>query len=105
MQKLHTFFSKNISIYAIFNDQSFIDPLTDNIVSVEQLGPGLQMPKGKLCHDTGSVQVTEWLALPASDMRFRVRIPLEAEFNSWLYGASLHRTFYYQPSSVSIWLK
>ena len=30
------FFSKNISIYAIFNDQSFND-----IVSFEQLGPDL----------------------------------------------------------------
>ena len=34
------FFSKNISIYAIFNDQSFNDTLTNNIVSFEQLGPG-----------------------------------------------------------------
>ena len=31
------FFSKNISIYAIFNDQSFHDMLTKNIVSFEQL--------------------------------------------------------------------
>ena len=40
MQKLLTFFSKNISIYAIFNDQSFNDMLTNNIVSFEQLGRG-----------------------------------------------------------------
>ena len=33
------FFSKNISVYAIFNDKSFNDTLTDNIVSFEQLGP------------------------------------------------------------------
>ena len=33
------FFSKNISIYAIFNDQSFNDTLTNNIVSFVQLGP------------------------------------------------------------------
>ena len=40
MQKLLTFFfSKNISIYAIFNDQSFNDTLTIDIVSFEQLGP------------------------------------------------------------------
>ena len=38
MQKLLTFFSKNISAYAIFNDQSFNDMLT-NDVSFEQLGP------------------------------------------------------------------
>ena len=37
------FFSKNISIYAIFNDQSFNDMLTNNIVSFEQLGPGSQI--------------------------------------------------------------
>ena len=40
MQKLLTFFfSKSISMYAIFNDQSFNDTLTNDIVSFEQLGP------------------------------------------------------------------
>ena len=34
----HFFFSKNISIYAIFNDKSFNDTLTNNILSFEQLG-------------------------------------------------------------------
>ena len=33
------FFSKNISIYAIFNDQSLNDTVTNDIVSFEQLGP------------------------------------------------------------------
>ena len=33
------FFSKNISVYAIFNDQSFNLTWTNNIVSFEQLGP------------------------------------------------------------------
>ena len=33
------FFSKNISVYAIFNDQSFNDTLTNDIVSFEQLSP------------------------------------------------------------------
>ena len=33
------FFSKNISGYAIFDDQSFNDTLTNDIVSFEQLGP------------------------------------------------------------------
>ena len=37
---LLTFFSKNISIYAIVNDQSFKNTLTNDIVSFEQLGPG-----------------------------------------------------------------
>ena len=40
MQKLLTFFSKNIHAYAICNDQSFNDTLTNNIVSFEQLGLG-----------------------------------------------------------------
>ena len=35
----HIFFSKNISVYAIFNDQSFNNTLTNNIVSFEQLNP------------------------------------------------------------------
>ena len=33
------FFSKNFSIYAIFNDQSFNDTLTNDILSFEQFGP------------------------------------------------------------------
>ena len=41
--KLNThFFCKNISIYAIFNDQSFNDMLANDIVSFEQLGPDFQ---------------------------------------------------------------
>ena len=39
MQKLPTFFSKNINVYAISNDQSLNDTLTNDIVSFEQLGP------------------------------------------------------------------
>ena len=35
---LKHFFSKNISIYAIFDDQNFNDLLTNDIVSFEQLG-------------------------------------------------------------------
>ena len=34
-------FSKN-SVYVIFNDQSFNDTLTNDIISFEQLGPGSQ---------------------------------------------------------------
>ena len=41
MQKLLTFFQqKNISLYAIFNDQSFNDSFTNGVISFEQLGPG-----------------------------------------------------------------
>ena len=35
----HIFFSKNISVYAISNDQSLNYTLTNDIVSFEQLGP------------------------------------------------------------------
>ena len=34
------FFSKNISIYAIFIEQSFNGTLTNDVVSFEQVGPG-----------------------------------------------------------------
>ena len=37
--KSYIFSAKNISVIAIFNDQSFNIPIT-NIVSLEQLGPG-----------------------------------------------------------------
>ena len=35
----HIFFSKNISRYAIFNDQSFNNMLTNGIISFKQLSP------------------------------------------------------------------
>ena len=41
MQKLLTFFSKNISVYAIFNDQNFNDTLTNDIVNFWTIGPRL----------------------------------------------------------------
>ena len=43
MQKLLIFFSKNISVHAIFDEQSFNGTLPNNIVSFEQLGPGVQV--------------------------------------------------------------
>ena len=39
----HIFFSKNISVYATFDDQNFNDTLTSDIVSFEKPGPGHQM--------------------------------------------------------------
>ena len=39
---MSSFFSKNISVYTIFNDQSFNDMLTNDIFSFEQLGPDHQ---------------------------------------------------------------
>ena len=35
------FFSKNFSTYTIFNDQSYNDTLTNDIVSFEELGPDI----------------------------------------------------------------
>ena len=43
MQKLLTIFSKNISVYAIFDDQNCYDTLTNDIFRFEQLGPDLQL--------------------------------------------------------------
>ena len=37
------FFSKNISVYAVFDDQNFNDTLSNNTVSFEQLGPGFHL--------------------------------------------------------------
>ena len=37
----HIFCSKNIRVYAIFNDQNSNDTLTNNIISFEQSGPCL----------------------------------------------------------------
>ena len=38
MSSYSHFFSKNISVYAIFDDQTFNDTLTNDIISFEQLG-------------------------------------------------------------------
>ena len=43
---IHIFFSKNISLYAISNDQSFNDTLTSDIVIFEQLGPDCDVWSG-----------------------------------------------------------
>ena len=40
------FFSKSIGVYAIFDDQSFNDMLTNDIVCFEQLGPDLYKTAG-----------------------------------------------------------
>ena len=40
----HIFYSKNVLVYATFNDQSFNDMLTNAIVSFEQLDPGHCFP-------------------------------------------------------------
>ena len=37
--KVTHIFQQNINVYAIFNDQSFNNTLTNDIVSFEQLGP------------------------------------------------------------------
>ena len=41
----HNSFSENIIVYAIFNDQSFNDMLTNDIVSFEELGPDVLLEK------------------------------------------------------------
>ena len=45
---------------AIFNDQSFNNPLTNNIVSFEQLGPVLYLPKGSCCREVHCTFFFEW---------------------------------------------
>ena len=54
MQKLLTFFSKNISIYATFNDQFFNDTLTNDIISFKQLGPGIYKYRAWPANDNSS---------------------------------------------------
>ena len=39
----HIFFSKNIRVYAMYNDQCFNNTLTNGIVSFEQLGPDMEL--------------------------------------------------------------
>ena len=59
MQKLLNFFSKNISIYVIFNDQSFNDTFTTDIVSFEELGLDLYQEQW----DKTDIQINSFLFL------------------------------------------
>ena len=64
----HIFFSKNISIYATFNDQSFNDQsfndtLTNDTVSFEQLGPGGGMLEFYGPDNTATVMPIRWVNL------------------------------------------
>ena len=46
------------------------------------------------CSYVGSVQMSKWLVRLTLDHEVRVQILEEAEFNSLLYGASLHSAFH-----------
>ena len=45
----HIFFSKHISAFAISNDQSFNDTLTNDTVSFEKLGPNVYANDKSIC--------------------------------------------------------
>ena len=76
MQNLLTFFCQNISVYAIFNDQSFNDmltndnSLTNDIVNFEQLGPGRfwQLCKRGIGHISISSVCALWSLFPPSSV-------------------------------------
>ena len=44
------------------------------------------------------------VSVPDQITWFLVWISQEAEFRSWLYDTSLHRSFHYHPIIISIWL-
>ena len=48
---LSIFFSKNISVYAIFNDQTYRDKLINDIIIFEQLGPDYYLKRVSGCLD------------------------------------------------------
>ena len=64
------FFSKNISKYAIFNDQSFNDTLTNDIVSFEQLGPDLLENREPLMPELGVYVALQTTLLPYEESQF-----------------------------------
>ena len=64
MQMLFTFFfSKNISVYAIFNDQIFNDTLTNDIFSFKQLGPWMSLLSGAMTEDPNQIVGMCWLII------------------------------------------
>ena len=67
----HIFFSRSISVYAIFNDQSFNDTLTNDIVNFEELGPG------RVANNVDPNQ------MPCSDPKLRIDTLLFCFFNGY----------------------
>ena len=57
---IHIFFSKNVSVYAIFYDQSFNDTLTNDIISFEQMGPDLHSYHNSVRTFQTHYQVIQW---------------------------------------------
>ena len=55
------FYSAKICVYAIFNDQSFNDTFTNDIVSFEHLGPDLL--------DGGAIEFIEYVRATFEDTR------------------------------------
>ena len=60
------FFSKSISLYAIFNDQSFNNMLTNDIVSFQQLGPGCSLGCLTVLNTTNLIITTNLITVSAS---------------------------------------
>ena len=57
----HIFFSKNISLYAIFNDQNFNDTLIQDIFSFEQLGPSCHFSIFNMWWGENAITYTSWI--------------------------------------------
>ena len=101
------FFSKNINIYAIFNDQSFNDTLTNDIVSFEQLGHDLF---NQLTY-SGSVfliymRVTNigqnLLVLPSKHITFQFCVFVHCSQASFFYYIAIKLYFSYLRACVRV---
>ena len=86
------FFSKNIGSYAIFNDQSSNDTLTNKIESFEQLGPELQ----KICIQGDVLENTSLKLLLLIYLFLQGKICIffsvlkESRYNSSIFGCVFH---------------
>ena len=91
------FFSKNISICSIFNDQSFNDALTNDIVSFEQLGPDLLIRLTRRClcvtrllgshYENRPIQIYIKFHLKKKNENFQIK----KKSDIFLYVCSIHR--------------
>ena len=82
------FFSKNISIYGIFNDQSFNDMLTNDIVSFEQLGPGVQEKAGVMIENNDYFMII-WTATSIKHLKTCATNEGGSDFRSAKYFLTL----------------
>ena len=77
LQKLLTFFSKKLQHICVSLDVNFNESLTNDIISFEQLGLGVQK------YDNGSGFLFHWLTISMNCNNLQMKIDSHGELCKW----------------------